>query len=172
MWRISLNHLTAKRPFTKRAITLLFATLEVLVFNLDLLELSLKVKIRYIVCLLLLKSFFWACILNWKDVIKNTIKAIADLTFLGTRILLDFGFCGISVKNSNFKCEFHPCFLREMKSKFKEKYNLYGTVKDLWSKPTVPLQRQPKRGKKKTQEQMYHQMTKDMFSVKKIHITN
>jgi hypothetical protein len=72
---------------------------------------------------------------------------------------------------SGFKCDFHPCFLKEMKLKFKEKYNFYGTVKDLWSKPTMPLKREPK-GKKKSMEDQYHMMTQDMFSVKKLNITN
>lgn len=106
-----------------------------------------------------------------KDVIGNTVRAISNLTFLGERLELDFDFCTISVKNSTFQCKFKDCFLSEMKMKFREKYDMKGTVKDIWSKSwTVPVKKPPK-GKKQTMEEMYHQYTQDMFTVKQTHIS-
>ena len=105
--------------------------------------------------------------------IGNTIKAIADLTFLGERLSLDFGFCNIYIKNSTFECKFCHGFVEEMKRKFDEKCNLHGTVKDIWSKSWTLPPRSPKksRAERMTKEEMYHNYTQDMFTVKQVKIS-
>ena len=86
---------------------------------------------------------------------------------------LDFEFCCISVKNKKFFCNFHSEFLREMKMKFKEKFSLHGTVKDIWAKSWTLKPNQIKRNSRENTnpELKYHSMTQDMFSVKTLKIT-
>jgi hypothetical protein len=95
------------------------------------------------------------------------------LTFLGERLFLDFEFCNISIKNSTFESRFCHGFVEEMKRKFNEKCNLHGTVKDIWSKSwTLPPKSPKKPGHLRiTKEEMYHNYTQDMFTVKKIKIS-
>ena len=58
-----------------------------------------------------------------------------------------------------------------MRSKFNEKCNLYGTVKDIWSKSwTIPPKNKLKQNKK-VKEQTYHDYTQDMFTVKKVNFS-
>ena len=105
---------------------------------------------------------------------QATISAIANLTFLNEDLCLGFGFCKLYVKKNDYKCIFDNTFLNQMQSKYNEKLNLCGTVKDIWAKSwTLPskkplaVQNQNSTIKQsKITDVKYLELSNDLFNIK------